>query len=108
DGQDEGLYALSSPSLGGPWTAATQIVAPGDVGTVPPTMVAITSHAFDALVVYEDPDSNMHYLVHPAAPVPSEWSTPEAVGRYAFGAQPVSMAALAGGGAVLVYVGEEI
>jgi hypothetical protein len=107
DGQDEGLYALSSPSLGGPWTATTQIVAPGDVGTVPPTMVAMTSHAFDALVVYEDPDSNMHYLVHPAAPVPAEWSTPEAVGRYAFATQPVSMAPLPGGGAVLVYIGED-
>ena len=106
DGSNSGLYVDALPP-GAPatWGAAAAITGAG-VGGVPPTMVALTGGSFDLMLVYEAKTSNTLYsTVHTAGAGGGTWSTPLEVAATANTASAVSLAPLAGGGAVLVYLG---
>ncbi len=105
DGKNNGLYIDYWQS--GAWAGPGGVQGAG-VGTVAPTMIPITSESADLLLVYEDQSSAIHSVVHPAAAAypAANWSTPVAVSG-ASTLNAVSLAPLAGGGAVMAFLGED-
>jgi len=101
DGSDGRLYTQSLTS--GVWAAAESISG-ASVGTVPPTLIALTGGSSDLLLVYENVGDNKLYAVTQTS---GTWSAPMLTNVNAFTAAPTSMAPTAGGGAVLVFLGTD-
>ena len=102
--QDGSNNALYDQPWTGTWQSAIQI--PGaKVGTVPPTMIAVSGGNADLLLVYVDQgDFKLYFSLHG----PSGWSAPALVNAAAYTSVPVSLAALSGGGAALVFEGSDL
>jgi hypothetical protein len=104
DGGDGGLYVDSWTSSGG-WAGAVPVGGAG-TGGVPPTLIALTGGSADMLLVFEVPSTNLLYSsFHTAGGGAGTWSAPVIVDATANTATAASVAPLAGGGAVMVYLG---
>lgn len=105
DGSDGGLYTQTWTA--GAWAAAAAIVGAG-VGTsgpfVPPSIVALTGGSSDLMVVYQD---NATTAIYWATETSGVWSTPQVTIATAYTAVPLSLAPLAGGGAVVTFEGTD-
>ena len=104
DGGNGGLY-VDSWTSGGGWAGAKGITGAG-VGSVPPTLIALTGGTTDLMLVFEVPTTNVLYsVVHTAGATGGTWSAPVLVASVANATSAVSLAPLASGGAVMVYKG---
>jgi hypothetical protein len=101
DGSDTNLYTQSWTT--GTW-AATQPIAGATVGTIPPALIALTAGSSDLMVVYANLGDNELYWATRSG---GTWSTPALTNATAFSLQPVSVAPLAAGGAVLTFLGTD-
>lgn len=98
-GNDHDLY--DQRRVGGVWQGA-QAHALGGVITLSPTIVA-TSGNLDLMIAFvRNTDARIVYITHGGA----GWSAPAVVDTNALTNDPVSLAALPGGGAVLGYRGQ--
>ena len=102
-GSDGFLY---DQTLDVTWQAAHQQASTSVENVIPPTLVALTGGASDLLVVYAR-KTDRHFMF--ATRAAGAWSAPAEVynqaGVVAYANDPVTIAALAGGGAVLAYLG---
>ncbi len=73
------------------------------VGTLPPAIVALRAGASDSLIVYPDAGGTLHSTAR--AVNGGTWSAPALVDNSAFTDASVSLVALAGGRAMMVYEG---
>ncbi len=101
DGADTSLYTQTQTS--GVWAAAAAVTG-ATVGTVPPTLIALTGGTSDLLVVYENAGDNKLYF---ATRTKGTWSAPALTNINAFTLSQASVAPLAGGAAVLAYLGTD-
>jgi len=101
DGSDSNLYTQSWTA--GTWAATQQIVG-ATVGTIPPALIALTGGSSDLMVVYANAVDNKLYWATRSG---GTWSTPALTNAMAFSLQPVSVAPLPAGGAVLSFLGTD-
>jgi hypothetical protein len=105
DGTDGNLYTQSWTS--GAWAAATQLIG-ASVGTSPvpnpPTLIALTGGTSDLMIVYENAGDTKLYSTTRAS---GTWSTPALTNMNAYSSEPVSVAPLPAGGAVLTFLGTD-
>lgn len=104
-GDDSKLY---DQTLAGTWQAAVQHAGATIQKTIPPAMIAMTGGSAELLAVYaRDAD----YKIMSTARSSGTWSTPALVDANAFLSgstnEPVALAPLAGGKAVMVYRGTD-
>ena len=88
------------------WQAAQQVAQTSVENVIPPTLLALSGGASDLLVVYAR-KTDRHFMW--ATRTAGAWSAPLEVydqgGNVAFANDPVTLAALPSGGAVLAYLG---
>jgi hypothetical protein len=100
-GTNATLYAQSW--TGGTWATATAITGASVEPTVSPTLVALTGGSADLLVVAASQTNDVLYF---ATRTSGTWSTLAMVsGTTTYTSNPVALAALPGGKAVMVYEG---
>jgi hypothetical protein len=102
-GSDGNLYVQSL--TGSAWAGAVQVAGGALQNTIAPTIVALTGGSADLMIVYARVSD---YKIMSTVRSGGTWSTPALLETNAFTNEPVALAGLPGGKAVLVYRGSDM